>query len=163
MAYSSIRYDYAGRAAGKYKGAVFTEARVELKMSLKDPEVDQSARHILDAQKLPERTFPSWPGKAVPGATEPLHRRVDRKEQNDNRDITIATCNDVWGDYKGGKLECDEYPFSSTYEGAAKGDSRYSARLIDGPDNRKGGERIQKLYEESRLLDNDAFYVNRTP
>lgn len=163
MAYSNVRFDYTGRAAGKYKGTVFVEARVELTMSLKDPEVDQSARHILDAQQLPERTFPSWPGKSVPGSSEPLHRLINRDKQDANRDVAIATCNDVWGNYEGSGLECDEYPFSSTYEGAAKNDNRYSARLIDGRDNRKGGERIQKVYEENRILDNDPFYVKIVP
>ncbi|MEU8435416.1 hypothetical protein AB0F18_21365 [Streptomyces sp. NPDC029216] len=113
MAYSSVRFDYAGPTAGKYKGTVFSEARVELVMSLKDPAVDQSARHILDAQQLPERTFPSWAGKTVPGATEPLHRLVNSDQQAENRKKAIATCNDVWGDYSGTKLQCDEYPFAS--------------------------------------------------
>lgn len=45
MAYSSVRFDYAGPTAGKYKGTFFTEARVELVMSLKDPAVDQSPAH----------------------------------------------------------------------------------------------------------------------
>ncbi|MFF1497203.1 hypothetical protein [Streptomyces sp. NPDC058304] len=78
MAYSSVRFDYAGPTAGKHKGTVFAEARVELVMSLKDPAVDQSARHILDAQQLPERTFPSWAGKTVPGAES---RERDRHMQ----------------------------------------------------------------------------------
>ncbi|MGC4987577.1 hypothetical protein ACLQ18_44645 [Streptomyces sp. DT193] len=35
--HSSVRQDYAGRLAGKYKGTLFTAARVELVMSQKDP------------------------------------------------------------------------------------------------------------------------------
>ncbi|MGA5135217.1 NucA/NucB deoxyribonuclease domain-containing protein [Streptomyces olivoreticuli] len=164
MAYSNIRFDYTGRAAGKYKGTVFTDARVELTMSLKDPKVDQSARHILDAQQFPERTFPSWPGKSVPGgADDPLHRLIDSDLQGKNRDNSIKQCNDVWGDYSGTRLECDEYPFASTREGSMKGDKRYSVRLIDGDDNREGGLLIQKVYEENRVLDNDPFYVKIVP
>ncbi|THA33492.1 NucA/NucB deoxyribonuclease domain-containing protein [Streptomyces sp. A1547] len=93
----------------------------------------------------------------------PPHRLINRDKQDANRDVAIATCNDVWGNYEGSGLECDEYPFSSTYEGAAKNDNRYSARLIDGRDNRKGGERIQKVYEENRILDNDLFYLKIVP
>lgn len=52
MARSDIRFDYAGPVAGKHKGTVFTDARVELQLSLSDPEVDQSARHIPDAQQF---------------------------------------------------------------------------------------------------------------
>ncbi|MFJ1569960.1 NucA/NucB deoxyribonuclease domain-containing protein, partial [Streptomyces erythrochromogenes] len=163
MAYSSVRFDYTGRAAGKHKGTVFTEARVELVMSLKDPSVDQSARHILDAQQLPERTFPSWAGKTVPGSTEPLHRRINKTKQDENRDKSIRECREVWGDYSGTPLECDEYPFASTYEGSTKGDNRFSVRLIDGGDNGRGGLLIQKVYEENRILDGDPFYVKINP
>ncbi|MFB0629410.1 NucA/NucB deoxyribonuclease domain-containing protein [Streptomyces sp. AB3(2024)] len=163
MAYSSVRFDYAGPTAGKHKGTVFTEARVELVMSLKDPAVDQSARHILDAQQLPERTFPSWAGKTVPGATEPLHRLIDKEEQKKNRANAIATCNDVWGDYSGTKLQCDEYPFASTKEGAAAPGKRFSARLIEGTDNETGGRRLNDMFTLNRVLDGDAFYVKITP
>jgi hypothetical protein len=78
--HSGVRFDYAGPVAGKYKGTVFTEARVELSMSQSDPEVDESALPIYDAQNRLERTFPSWPNKTVPGATEPLHRLIDADE-----------------------------------------------------------------------------------
>ncbi|MFI9568842.1 hypothetical protein [Streptomyces rishiriensis] len=68
---SSVRYDYAGKIAGKFQGTVFTGARVELVMSQADPAVNESALHIYDALNRPERTFPSWPGKSVPGTKEP--------------------------------------------------------------------------------------------
>jgi hypothetical protein len=63
--HSNVRYDYAGRIAGKYKGTVFTPARVELVMSKKDPAVNESVLHIYDALYRPERTFPSWVGGRV--------------------------------------------------------------------------------------------------
>lgn len=162
MAHSDIRFDYAGPVAGKYQGTVFTGARVELQLSLSDPEVDQSARHILDAQQFPERTFPSWPGKTVPGAQEPLHRLTDTAQRDANRDQAIKTCKDVWGDYSGTGLECDEYPFASTKE-RGEGNLRYSARLIDGTDNGKGGNRLNAMYTMNRVLDGDAFYVTIVP
>ncbi|MFF8036254.1 NucA/NucB deoxyribonuclease domain-containing protein [Streptomyces sp. NPDC016626] len=159
---SSVRFDYAGPVAGKYKGAVFTEARVELSFSQSDPAVDESALHIYDAQHNPERTFPSWPAKTVPGETEPLHRLVDAEEQQKNRNTSIATCNNVWGDYSGTPLQCDEYPFASTKEGANKGDNRYSVRLIEGSDNEEGGRRLNSMYTLNRMLDDDPFYVKIT-
>ncbi|WP_199921200.1 NucA/NucB deoxyribonuclease domain-containing protein [Streptomyces globisporus] len=45
-----------------------------------------------------------------PTSADHLHRRKNRKAAND-------TCVDVWGPYDGTKLNCDEYPFASTYEG----------------------------------------------
>ncbi|MFE3788061.1 NucA/NucB deoxyribonuclease domain-containing protein [Streptomyces goshikiensis] len=130
---------------------------------LKDPAVDQSARHILDAQQLPERTFPSWAGKTVPGATEPLHRLIDKDKQKKNREKAIATCNDAWGNYMGTTLQCDEYPFASTKEGAAAPGNRFSARLIDGTDNETGGRKLNEMFTLNRILDGDAFYVKITP
>ncbi|MER6113292.1 NucA/NucB deoxyribonuclease domain-containing protein [Streptomyces hirsutus] len=159
---SSVRYDYAGNIAGKHKGTVFTKARVELVMSQKDPAVNESAVHIYDALNRPERTFPSWPGKNVPGAKEPLHRVVDPKKIDDNRDKSIKECKKVWGNYTGSGLECDEYPFASTKEGSTKGDNRFSVRLIDGKDNRKGGERLNETYTLNRVLNGDPFYVKIT-
>ncbi|MFJ8081827.1 NucA/NucB deoxyribonuclease domain-containing protein [Streptomyces sp. NPDC096205] len=159
---SSVRFDYAGKIAGKYKGTVFTRARVELVMSQKDPSVNESALHIYDALKRPERTFPSWPGKTVPGAKEPLHRLVDKEKQKKNRARSIKECEKVWGDYTGTDLQCDEYPFASTKEGSTKGDNRFSVRLIDGDDNETGGRRLDQMYTLNRILDGDAFYMKIT-
>ncbi|WP_344626625.1 NucA/NucB deoxyribonuclease domain-containing protein [Kitasatospora arboriphila] len=92
---------------------------------------------------------------------------VDRAKQDTNRTAAIKTCDDVWGNYAGSGLECDEYPFSSTYEGAAAGgDSptrRYSSRLIDAADNKEGGTRILAVYTQNRILDGAPFYVKTTP
>ncbi|MFE2139765.1 hypothetical protein ACFW9X_42440, partial [Streptomyces sp. NPDC059466] len=98
---SSVRYDYAGKIAGKFLGTVFTQARVELVLSQKDPAVNESALHIYDALNRPECTFPSWPGKTVPGMKEPLHRLVDKEKQKKNRARSIKECEKVWGDYRG--------------------------------------------------------------
>ncbi|WP_436994743.1 NucA/NucB deoxyribonuclease domain-containing protein [Streptomyces sp. enrichment culture] len=160
--HSGVRFDYAGAVAGKYEGTVFTEARVELVLSLSDDAIKESTRHIRDAQQYPERTFPSWPGKTVPGKGEPLHRLINREEQDANRDRAIDTCHDVWGNYEGTRPQCDEYPFSSTHEGANAGNDRYSARLIDGDDNEAGGRRLNSMYTANRILDGDPFYVKVT-
>ncbi|MEU5094505.1 NucA/NucB deoxyribonuclease domain-containing protein [Streptomyces sp. NPDC020996] len=160
--HSAIRFDYAGPVAGKFMGTVFTGARVQLVMSRKDSAVKESALHIYDAMKRPERTFPSFAGKTVPGEKEPLHRLVNKDKQDANRTKSIKECKKVWGDYSGSGLECDEYPFASTKEGSTKGDNRYSVRLIDGKDNRAGGKRLDEMYTTNRVLDGDAFYVKIT-
>lgn len=131
-------------------------------VSLGDTAITESTRHIRDAQQHPERSFPSRVGKTVPGATEPLHRLIDEDKQAANRRAAIGTCEDVWGDYAGTRLQCDEYPFASTKEGANAGDDRYSARLIDGKDNENGGRRLNSMYTANRILDGDPFYVKVT-
>ncbi|MFI1537647.1 NucA/NucB deoxyribonuclease domain-containing protein [Streptomyces anandii] len=160
--HSAVRFDYAGPVAGKFMGTVFTGARVELVMSRKDAAVKESALHIYDALERPERTFPSFAGKTVPGEKEPLHRMIDKDKQAANRAKSISECKKVWGDYSGTGLECDEYPFASTKEGSTKGDNRFSVRLITGTDNRAGGNRLDAMYTLNRVLDGDAFYMKIT-
>ncbi|WP_256062362.1 NucA/NucB deoxyribonuclease domain-containing protein [Streptomyces sp. ScaeMP-e83] len=156
---ANVRFDYSGPVAGKFKGTVFTKARVELTMSLKDPEVNESALHIYDALKRPERTFPSSASKSVPGETQPLHRLVDAKKQADQRTNSIKECKKVWGDYSGTPLQCDEYPFASTHEGSLAGNGRYSVRLIEGSDNENGGSMLNSMYTLNRIIDGDAFFM----
>ncbi|WP_432011196.1 NucA/NucB deoxyribonuclease domain-containing protein [Streptomyces cucumeris] len=158
-----VRFDYAGPIVGKHKGTVFTQARVELVMSMKDSTVNESALHIHDAQKRPERTFPSFVGKTVPGENDPLHRVTDPNKIEDQRRHSIKECNKVWGDCTGTRLQCDEYPFASTREGSLKGDNRFSVRLIEGTDNNNGGKAIQATYDANRILNGDPFYVEITP
>ncbi|MFF4384595.1 NucA/NucB deoxyribonuclease domain-containing protein [Kitasatospora sp. NPDC001547] len=123
----------------------------------------------MDAQNTPERTFPSFAGKGIPGAKQPLHQLINREKQDENRKVAIATCRIIWGDYANSGLQCDEYPFSSTYEGANQKDStgnlvkRYSARLIDGKDNGDGGNLIKDVFTVNRILDTDPFYVTIVP
>ncbi|WP_052868749.1 hypothetical protein [Streptomyces niger] len=41
--HSNVRFDYAGPTAGKYKGTVLTQARVELSMNRKDASTRESS------------------------------------------------------------------------------------------------------------------------
>jgi hypothetical protein len=59
-------------------------------------------------------------------------------------------------------MNCDEFPFASTKEGSTKGDSMFSARLIDANDNQEAGRRLNSIYTLNRLLDNDPFYIQIT-
>ncbi|MER5662648.1 hypothetical protein [Streptomyces mirabilis] len=71
----------SGKVAGKYKGTVFTNARVELAMSQKDPAVRKRPAHLQDALNHPERIFPS-----------PLHRLINKGKQQANRNRSIKEC-----------------------------------------------------------------------
>jgi hypothetical protein len=157
--YSDVRFDSAGTGGMKAQGTVFTDARVTFSLSLSDPTVAQSARHIDDALHHPERTFPSFLGKSIPGESVPLHRLTNKTQQNINNNAAMKTCKDVWGSYNGTLLNCDEFPFKTTYEGAGKGDGNYSARLIDAADNQTSGRQLGIFYNINRILDMDPFYV----
>ncbi|WP_437032943.1 NucA/NucB deoxyribonuclease domain-containing protein [Streptomyces sp. enrichment culture] len=66
------------------------------------------------------------------------------------------------GGLHGSGQQCDEYPFASTKEGATQTDNCFSVRLIDGKDNRKGGERLAAMCTLSCILDGYAFYMQIT-
>ncbi|MES4893249.1 hypothetical protein [Streptomyces sp. NPDC096012] len=84
------------------------------------------AQHIKTAFTHPEDTKPYMPAKKVPGQNveAPLHRTVNVKRNDDNRNAAKKQCRRYWGaGYSlGNTRDCDEYPFASTYEGAAEHD-----------------------------------------
>jgi Deoxyribonuclease NucA/NucB len=73
----------------------------------------------------------------------------------------IAACKTYFGALPTGK-SCDEYPFATTYEGAAKGDNRYSVRYVVAAQNSLAGSRLGSFYGADRVLDNDFFWVSIT-
>lgn len=85
--FSNVRFDSAGTGGMKAQGTVFTDARATYSLSLTDPFVPQSARHIDDALHHPERTFPSFLGKNVPSE---LHRDTDRILDGDAFDVATT-------------------------------------------------------------------------
>ncbi|WP_305788339.1 hypothetical protein [Symbioplanes lichenis] len=130
------------------------------------------ARHVSDALLHPQRTFPSFANKKVPGlAGAPLHRMMSETLKTKNTDGAIAICKDVWGEeYPAGNQQCDEYPFKTTYEGAATSTGateqnpnagKYlqwsgSARPIDGKQNENGGNHLGLFYGQNRILDENS-------
>ncbi|MET8759467.1 NucA/NucB deoxyribonuclease domain-containing protein [Lentzea sp. NPDC004782] len=58
----------------------------------------------------------------------------------------------------GKKINCDEYPFASTYQGGTSG-GPVSGRLIDAKVNREGGIQLNNWYGWDRILDGDQFWV----
>lgn len=174
-ALNSVRFDSAGAnlGNGKFHGTVFVDYVPTLELSMR-PGSDhlQEARHVNDAFHHPQWTFPSHIGKSVPGrdTSRPLHRLMDATKRGQNHNASVAICEDVWGpDYAAGGLQCDEFPFQSTYEGsytstigagASDTDEWHgSARPINGADNQQGGTKLANFYGLNRILDNDPFLV----
>ncbi|MBZ3904498.1 hypothetical protein J8M51_23020 [Streptomyces scabiei] len=102
--------------------------------------------------------------KKVPGQTakDPLHRTVSEARNDKNRGEAVKQCKRYWGaNYTaGGTKECDEYPFASTYEGAAENyydeeakKFNFSAKPIAKDDNRAGGLILKSFYAKNRILD----------
>ncbi|GAA3919486.1 hypothetical protein Aau02nite_29410 [Amorphoplanes auranticolor] len=103
-----------------------------------------------------------------------MHRLVDDNLKGRDRTEAGKVCTDVWG--PGGStpnLNCDEYPFASTREGAYTGSSastgnangwltwQGSSRLIGEVDNQDSGRDylFNGFCTVQRILDNDPFFV----
>ncbi|MFJ6940548.1 NucA/NucB deoxyribonuclease domain-containing protein [Streptomyces sp. NPDC101132] len=126
------------------------------------------AQHLKDAHTKPGATKPVNPSKSVPGfdLDRTLHRlQTDTRRVDANRRAAIAACIKYWGrDYAtslpGVTRECDEYPFASTYEGAAQSKyeprapkDNFSARPIPKADNGAGGSILKIFMDRNRILD----------
>ena len=169
LAYSNVRYDSASYV-GRARGAVFLDYRLRFEVSLSADNQDESALHILHATAYPELTLPSWAGKSVPGrdgATEPLTRMYNPAANDANRRKSEGLCRDFYGSWDPQQVNCDEYPFASTYEGSRTGPERnggldrFSVRLIDAADNQFVGNQLLEVgfYRANRVLDGDQFWV----
>ncbi|MER7682654.1 hypothetical protein [Streptomyces sp. NPDC096934] len=133
------------------------------------------AQHIREAFLVPQDTKPYMSAKKVPGqaAADPLHRTVSAARIDKNRAAAVKQCKRYWGDNytNGGTKECDEYPFASTYEGAAENyydpeaiKFNFSAKPIAKDDNQAGGIILKSFYGKERVIDglDDGFIVKIT-
>jgi hypothetical protein len=155
------RYDSATYVPSP-RGAVFLDAPLVFTVDYRDWDEDESARHIWDALHRPYITLPSWSGKSVPSRLTRMYNEPLKKQ---NRDKSVAMCAQYFGKYDGTLVNCDEYPFASTYEGAVTGPladgglQRNSVRLIDWGDNQYVGNLLGVFYGDWRILDGDKFDV----
>ncbi|GAA1426807.1 hypothetical protein GCM10009601_36700 [Streptomyces thermospinosisporus] len=155
------------------KGAATFSYVTPLTLSAKQGAEERAeAAHIRQAFLVPQDTKPYMSAKKVPGQTakDPLHRTVSAARINKNRAEAIKQCKRYWGaNYtQGGTLECDEYPFASTYEGATEpefdADAKkfnFSVKPIAKDDNKAGGSILKSFYAKNRIVDgmDDGFIV----
>lgn len=115
-----------------------------------NPDVDESAKHIKEAQGLPGNFVPRNDGTILPGSdSRALTRTRDAALRASNRTTSKEQCIAKYGQVTGqctftgdsnetpSGCDCDEYPFAATHQGAASG--RFSVRRIDPSDNRRAG------------------------
>jgi hypothetical protein len=144
-------------------GCVFPRVTELFKLSRSDMRYSEAAEHIYFAQTVPWATFPLAPFKVIPGTPGsglPLERNFyDENLRRLNHDSAVATCQLYYPLYTTLGQDCDEYPFQSTFQGAANGDN-YSARAINLSHNRSAGGHLRGFYDRQRILhDYDPFYV----
>ena len=147
-------------------GCIFRNVTEVFRLSRTDRRVTETAQHIEDAQFRPWLTVPFSPWKSVPGSVSsgrPLERNFyDFDLQRANRRAATATCSSINPTYAVFGQECDEYPFASTFQGAATGDD-YSARPVTANDNSVAGGNLSAFYGGQRILHEDTFYVDIVP
>ncbi|WP_081902325.1 NucA/NucB deoxyribonuclease domain-containing protein [Lentzea aerocolonigenes] len=169
---ASYVYDVNGKC-------VFHAALSSLQMSASHADMGESASFIRDAQAGGPRIAPPG-GKPVPGAYQgtPLTRLY--KDYDDGKLIKASrrkikrTCKEFFtSNYtkhptnSNIKMECDEYPFATTYQNSAavKPDSiwGYAVRPVSREHNGAAGRYYGAWMSRDRILDGDPFYVIITP
>lgn len=147
---------------------MFPDYPVTMIYSLSGP-YSQLARHISDAQG--SGLVGGWPSGGV------LTRLTDPGLRDANRAIACPASYP-----RPAGLSCDEYPFASTYQGAAftgggprtfgwcqvpvgggSGSSGYSVCMIDAGQNSAGGSALGSFYGSNRVTDGDPFQVWISP
>jgi hypothetical protein len=128
--------------AGLPAGCVLPTVTPEMFYELSGP-YPELALHVKEAQ-----------AKGLPGVLggTPLTRTTDKVTQDRNNAVACpASLPRPPG------TDCDEYPFRSTWEGAAFGP--YDIKMIDSTQNQAGGNALQQFYYEERVLSHDPFWV----
>ncbi len=112
----------------------------------------------------------------LPGGSvlNPLHRTTVASVIALNRSTACSSAPSISG------LQCDEYPFASTYEGAASGGTArsfpgctftdpastgpvgFSRCMLDASQNLSAGAILGNIYRQQRILEADPFYVRLT-
>jgi surface antigen len=120
----------------------------------------KAARHYWAALNHPNSTYPLTGNKQIP---DMFTRLADEKLADSGRNaVAIPLCETVWGDNYakgyGRPLQCDEFPYASTYQGSplANGNPdgrRISVCPIDGPDNESAGLALKAFYQQQRIFD----------
>jgi hypothetical protein len=172
----TFRCDAAHYLKGE-RGCVFDNVESAFKalsLSPFSPNYEE-ALHVYDAFYDSRNTNPPPPDgqfKAIPGNGDsifpwPLTRAYEGYEPvlvDANHAAAVRTCVQYWGAgyTQGGTLDCDEYPFRSTYQGASTTAWNYSARPILKEHNRSGGGSLGAFYTNQRILNGDPFLVYLT-
>ncbi|WP_222708202.1 hypothetical protein [Streptomyces sp. PBH53] len=101
---------------------------------------------------------------------EHCHARAGSAAGLGGRARAVYNCTKYFGENysQGGKKECDEYPFATTYEGAAGSDydsrqdpKNFSVMPVAKTENGAAGTLLGQYYKLNRLIDgpDDGFMV----
>jgi len=135
-----------------------------VELSLSDPDVDESAAHILAAQAALPSNIGRWdPDAALRGKA--LTRVRSKDVRAANRKSSKLLCEQRYPGQPDKGKDCDEYPFASTHQGASLvPEDQMSVRYLDASDNRRVGGRMGQFYcGSARIVDGEEFWVRIVP
>ncbi|RVU20960.1 hypothetical protein EOT10_26930 [Streptomyces antnestii] len=163
---NGLRQDSASYLEGTVGGAIFDRIVPEMTYSLSSTAHGAVADHIETAQTLPQTTDPATPGKIIPGGQgsgHPLSRLYPDwdAQASAQRAANVSAKDKACAPIKPNPstdLDCDEYPFGSTWEGPAAGPN-FSVRYLSTSQNRSAGATLGNWYKVDRILHRDRFYV----
>jgi hypothetical protein len=168
------RCDSASYMTGPAGGCIFPGTYGILHFDYNEPRYKGSVEFIYQAMHHLD-TLPGYqqgtyvPGgyfvQPVTGVFEEIHRNYygDR-----SRSKITAKCIALYGpDYatgpNGESRDCDEYPFSATYENAnydhGEHPATWTVKPVASPENQAAGTALGVYYSFDHILDDDPFYV----
>ncbi|HEL3814267.1 TPA: hypothetical protein UMY79_001126 [Stenotrophomonas maltophilia] len=133
-------------------------------LSLSDPDVDESAAHILAAQAALPGNIGRWgPDPALRGKA--MTRMRSEAARLANQRASKALCKQRFPGQPDAGKDCDEYPFASTYQGASLvSEDQMSVRYLDSSDNRRVGGKLGQFYcGTDRIIDGEEFWLRIVP
>ncbi|MDF5759399.1 hypothetical protein, partial [Spongiactinospora sp. TRM90649] len=129
--------------------------------------------HISNAFYNPGHTYPRADGKSFPDTEgEPknipgksiasrLTRAAFEATKVANYRATAVVCKNEVPVVDQNKKSCDEFPFESTYQGAARAnpEHNFSVTRINESLNKKHGNVLKAWYWNNRIINKDSFYI----
>ncbi|MEV4285413.1 LamG-like jellyroll fold domain-containing protein [Nonomuraea bangladeshensis] len=129
--------------------------------------------HVKKALTRPQETVPAPGGASFPdlqgikdikGGSElrPLRRHGYEPIQNGSRSTAKTVCDLELADEKEKGMDCDEFPFASTLEGAQRATPffNFSVQWVDQAANRSHGTLINAWYDNNRMINYDKFWID---
>lgn len=158
MVAPQLRCDKLSRRGSS--GCRFTDYPAIFDVSLSDSETDESATHIQVAQSTLPMAIGRWHENPDVRGT-PLTRTQNKTLNDANRTASGKLCEARFPGGAAAGLNCDEYPFASTNQGASVvPETSMSVKYILGADNQKVGRRLGTfLCLTARVLEGEDFWV----
>jgi hypothetical protein len=120
-------------------------------VSAANPKIAPAAEFMADAQN----EITNHAGQ--PSSDTPLQRTTNKDIKKDNREVACKGVTSKPGN------SCDEYPFATTYQGAAQvpvGD--WKSKSLKASANSLVGSYLSTFVLKNRIMDGDPYYVNIT-